>query len=67
MLELAAQLEVRQSWSKLEWAPRQQDEEADALTNGNFDQFNPALRITMDPAAMNRKVLGSTLERVAAW
>ena len=52
LLELAGQLEARQSWLKLEWPPRQQNEEADALTNKNFDQLDPALRIPLDPATM---------------
>ena len=47
---------------KREWAPRQQNEEADALTNGNFDQFDPALRIPLDPATMTWKVMDTMLE-----
>ena len=62
LLELAEQLEARHSWLKLEWAPRQQNEEADALTNGNFDQFDPALRMAMDPTSMNWKVMDTMLE-----
>ena len=46
LAEVAAQLRSRGMALHLGWAPRDQNEEADALTNGDFGQFNPERRIT---------------------
>ena len=56
------QLEVRGSWLKLAWVPRQQNEEADALTNGCFESFDPALRVALDVARMPWNVMGDMME-----
>ena len=45
LTEVAAQLRARDLELGLHWAPREQNEEADALTNGQFHAFNPGLRI----------------------
>ena len=45
LTEVAAQLRARELELGLRWAPREQNEEADALTNGQFHAFNPELRI----------------------
>ena len=49
VMELSEQLEARGSWLKLDWGPRRQNEEADALTNEQFGGFREDLRIHLDP------------------
>ena len=44
VMELAAQLEAKDAELVLEWAPRDQNAEADALADGRTDGFDPALR-----------------------
>ena len=48
LAELAAQLRSRAMGLKLSWTPREQNEEADALTNGNFSAFCPWRRLEVD-------------------
>ena len=62
--ELAVQLREKDLQLQLEWAPRLQNEEADALTNGDFSAFRAENRITMDPDKLPFKVLPD-LVRVA--
>ena len=49
-MELSAQMESRRAILEPEWAPREVNQEADALTNEVFGQFAPDFRIsaTMD-------------------
>ena len=47
-MELSCQLRIRRACLHARWIPRLQNEEADALTNGDFSQFDPALRIDVD-------------------
>jgi len=61
-MELSEQLEARRSWLELEWAPRQQNTEADALTNGEFGDFDPRLRLDIDPAKAEWRVLSDMIE-----
>ena len=58
---------------KLSWAPREQNEKADALTNGNYAAFNPFRRIEVDIDKLEWRVLpdmltaaGEIYERVRA-
>ena len=62
LMELSEQLDLRQSWLALNWAPRQQNTEADALTNGEFGDFDPAHRIDLDPNKIDWLVLGEMIE-----
>lgn len=48
LAELAAQLKDKELDLGLEWIPRDQNEEADALTNGRFGDFDPGRRIDVD-------------------
>ena len=48
LTEFAAQLKSRHAELDLAWVPRDQNEEADALTNGDYSAFNPSLRIDID-------------------
>ncbi len=45
LAEVASQLRQRSMALSLGWAPREQNEEADALTNGDFSQRKPANRV----------------------
>ena len=47
---------------RAEWVPRLQNEEADALTNKEFHQFDLAKRVRVDLANMNFGVLTELLE-----
>ena len=51
-MELAAQLEARGVQLTSEWAPREQNKEADALTNHIYDDFNLNLRIHVEVAKL---------------
>ena len=44
-MELSAQLELRKLDLSLEWAPRDQNTEADALADERIEGFNPSLRV----------------------
>ena len=45
LAELAAQLRARKMALSVGWTPRDQNEEADALTNGDYVQFGAANRV----------------------
>ena len=62
--ELAVQLRDRNLQLHLEWAIRLQNEEADALTNGDFSAFRPENSVSIDPAKLSFKALPQ-LERVS--
>ena len=44
-MELAAQLEKANAWVYTEWTPRDLNVEADALTNEDFEGFDPKLKV----------------------
>jgi hypothetical protein len=48
LMELACQLGLRRACLHARWIPRLQNEEADALTNGDYRHFKPELRIPVD-------------------
>ena len=48
LAELAAQLRRLHLVLELGWVPRDQNEEADALSNEVFDAFDPRLRVDLD-------------------
>ena len=48
LAELSAQMQARAMALNLEWAPRDQNEEADALTNGDFSLFGTRKRVVVD-------------------
>ena len=57
LAELAEQLRVRHAELGLLWVPRDQNEEADDLTNGYFGRFSEANRIHVDPGKLKWLVL----------
>ena len=62
LMELTEQLELRGSWLQVSWTPRDQNAEADALTNGHFHQFDPANRINLRPEDMSWVLLDEMLK-----
>jgi hypothetical protein len=62
LAELSAQLRSRGMSLDLEWAPRDQNEEADALTNKDFAAFDPALRVEVDVSSIGWLILPKMLE-----
>ena len=55
--ELAVQLRALNADLSLERVPRLQNEEADALTNGDFSAFKPSNRVPLDVEKLNFLVL----------
>ena len=47
LAELSAQLRARKMALSVGWTPRDQNEEADALTNGDYAQFGAANRVSV--------------------
>jgi hypothetical protein len=60
--ELAVQLEANGWQLQLGWVPREQNVEADAITNDVFDEFRPANRVVLDPSQMPWLVLPQLLD-----
>ena len=56
-MELACQLGLRRACLHARWLPRLQNEEADALTNGEFHHFDPDKRVTVDLEKLEFKVM----------
>eukprot|EP00971_Amphidinium_carterae_P049637 978592-Amphidinium_carterae.1 len=52
LMEVAEQLEEMDISLSLEWKPREQNQEADALTNSDFSLFDPSLRVEVDLQAL---------------
>ena len=48
LMQLSELLMRRGIWLELEWIPREENTEADQLTNLCFDGFDPALRVEVD-------------------
>ena len=66
LAELAEQLETLDASLDLRWIPRDQNVEADALTNGCFQGFSPDLRISVNFEALDFILLPRLMEQVAA-
>ena len=57
LMELSCQLGMRGASMRARWIPRLQNEEADALTNGDYRHFDAKLRIPVDLEALPFKVM----------
>ena len=66
LAELAAQLRKRSLKLDLQWVPRDQNEEADALTNQDFSGFDPNKRINLKIADLKFEVLEAYMAAAAA-
>ena len=62
LAELATQLRSRRIALDLARAPRDQNEYADALTNGDFAAFDPGRRVEVDVQKVPWEVMGSLFE-----
>ena len=62
LMELSEQLRVREVELLLDWVPREQNVEADALTNGEFMAFDPARRIEVGPLGDKFILLNDMME-----
>jgi hypothetical protein len=62
-MEIAAQCEARNLVADLEWVPRELNDEADALSRGIFDGFDPRLRVPVDLDLVPWRVLPLMLEQ----
>ena len=67
LMELSCQLGLRRACLHARWIPRLQNEEADALTNGEFGHFDPAKRIPVDLDDLGFRVLNELFEEGEAY
>ncbi len=66
-MELSVLLESRGMQLNLEWTPRELNVEADRLSNGDSQGFDPALRVAIDPFNMQWAILDRLLADGAAY
>ena len=66
LIEVAEQLAAENVGLALRWAPRLQNEEADALTNGCFESFSPERRIVARVEDMKFIALNELMAKVGA-
>ena len=62
LMELACQAGRKRASMRARWIPRLQNEEADALTNGEFHHFQKANRIEVDLGKLKFLVMDSLFE-----
>ena len=62
LMELSEQLDMRRSWLRVDWTPREQNHLADALTNYEYHDFDPDKRIVIDPSTVKWIVLDAMIE-----
>ena len=62
LCELATQLEEKNCLLDLGWVPRDQNQEADALTNSNLGEFSRNLEVKVNLAALDFRVLRELLD-----
>ena len=62
LMELAATLSCRGSELRLNWIPREQNIEADELSNGDARAFRPELEIKVDLEKLNFVMLPELLD-----
>ena len=66
LMELAVQLHGLQVDLDLQWVPREQNVQADALTNEIFEEFDEARRIPVNLEELDFKVLPKLMELAAS-
>ena len=57
IMELSEQLRTRNAAPSLRWVPREQNQEADDLTNMVFEKFDEKNRVPVDPSKLQFLVL----------
>lgn len=65
LMELAEQMKHRHLSLELEWTPREDNTEADALSNFEVSQFDPDKRIRIDPSDIPWMILPQFVEESA--
>ena len=60
--ELSEQLRRRRMHLHLAWAPRDQNEAADSLSNGEFHEFDERLRVPLDVSQIDWVLMNSYME-----
>lgn len=63
LMQMAVMLSERNLWLEVGWLPREQNVEADSLTNDDFTSFDPSLRMEVDWAAIPTGVMTQLLEQ----
>ena len=63
LVQLSCMLEQRGLWLDLEWTPREQNVEADALTNEDFTLFDPLKRIEVNWSVARYPILEKFMAR----
>ena len=66
-MELSHQMRRRNAVLRAAWLPRLQNEEADALTNGDYRHFDRGKRIPVSLADLRFGVLDSPMEEGLAY
>ena len=67
LMELAALCHDRGIRLHLDWAPREQNVEADELAAGVFRRFDPNLRIPADISSLNFVVMHEMMQAGESW
>jgi hypothetical protein len=67
MMELAHQLATRGIELDIAWRPREENIEADALTNHDFSAFSPERRIHVDWKSVSFGVLGGLIAKAESY
>jgi hypothetical protein len=65
LMELAVQLHRRGITLDVSWIPREQNVEADEISNGVFRNFDPALQVKCDLSEIRFEVLDDLMEEAA--
>ena len=67
LCEISAQLELKQILFEMCWVPREQNEEADAITNSEVSWLNPDMRVASDLSCLPFLVLPDLLAKGEAF
>ena len=67
LMQLATDLHQAGLWLELNWLPREENTEADALTNGDFSGFDPQLRVPVSWAEVDLGVVQKLLTAEAEF
>ena len=65
LMELAMQMQLMQLEMELQWIPREQNVEADALTNLEFEAFDPSKRIAVQLENLDFRILPELMQLAA--
>ena len=66
-MQLSSALARARIYLNLSWRPREQDVEADDLTNEKFDDFDPSTRVNFDLTDLDLGILDKLVETRGAF